>query len=286
MVLLKDYQEYTSSMGVIKQYLTQSISVAASNLRLNSQQVETISLIRDVLQKSNSLEDDLIKMKKITEFSTMAIKLHEMYSYLTKGPIDILTLSEKFKAHSQQLVKDLNQSLSNDNNNLRNALNKLKDDQKENVLNVLTEIDSGMEKTTDANNVIITEDKETSFAGFEEAILKPIKPMDSVLTEISEGKILTEKIDEFAEIMEKNSELSRKNGFDILSNMHSIVADSLELIKAGTLKAEKETIEALRSCLIVIAAVVRGKEVNISDYLGKAESFGNNINALKKKEEE
>ncbi len=283
MVLLKDYQEYTSSMGVIKQYLTQSISVAASNLRLNSQQVETISLIRDVLQKSNSIEDNLIKMKKITEFSTMAIKLHEMYSYLTKGPIDILTLSEKFRAHSQQLVKDLNQLLSNDNSNLRNALSKLKDDQKENIV---TETDSGLEETTDANKATITEDKEISFAGFEEAILKQIKPMDSVLAEISEGKILPEKIDEFAEIMGKNSELSRKNGFDILSNMHSIVADSLKLIKAGTLKAEKETIEALRSCLIVIAAVVRGKEVNISDYLGKAESFGNNINALKKKEKE
>jgi hypothetical protein len=272
-------------MGIIKQYLTQSISVAASNLRLNSQQIETISVIRDVLQKSNSLEEDLIKMKKITEFSTMAIKLHEMYSYLTKGPIDILTLSEKFKGHSQQLVKDLNQLLSNDNNNLRNALGKLKDEQKETPA---AENDTVSEKTTGIFNdpETSTEDKETSFAGFEEAILKPIKPIDLLLTDISEGKISYEKIDEFAEIMDENSKLSQKNGFDILSNMHSIVSDSLKLIKAGTLKAEKETIEPLRSCLIVIAAVVRGKEVNISDYLVKAESFGNTINALKKKEEE
>jgi hypothetical protein len=282
-VLLKGYQEYTSSMGVVKQYLTQSISAAAGNLHLNSQQIETISLIRDVLQKSNSLEDDLIKMKKITEFSTMAIKLHEMHSYLTKGPIDILTLSEKFKTHSQQLVKDLNQLLSGDNNNLRIALNKLRDNQKESTLT-----EQEVEETTDNVNEkeITSEDRETSFAGFEEAILKPIKPMDSVLTEIAEGKISSEKIDEFADIMKKNSKLSRENGFDILSNMHSIVSDSLKLIKNGTLKAEEETIEALRSCLIVIAAVVRGKEVNISDYLTKAESFGNNINALKKKEEE
>lgn len=272
-------------MGVVKQYLTQSISVAAGNLHLNSQQVETISLIRDFLQKSNSLEDDLIKMKKSTEFSTMAIKLYEMYSYLNKGPIDILTLSEKFKVHSQQLVKDLNQLLSGDNNNLRNALNKLRDNQ---IENAVTDTDTEIEKPVD--NVIekeaTTYNKETSFAGFEEAILKAIKPMDSVLTDIAEGKILPEKIDEFAETMKKNSELSKINGFDILSNMHSIVSDSLKLIKSGTLKAEKETIEALRSCLIVIAAVVRGKEVNISDYLRRAESFGNNINALKNKEEE
>ncbi len=235
-------------MGVVKQYLTQSISVATGNLHLNSQQMETISLIRDVIQKSNSLENDLIKMKKITEFSTMAIKMHEIYSYLTKGPIDILTLSEKFKAHSQQLVKDLNQLLSGDNNNLRIALGKLRDDQKENVV---TEAESEVDKPADNINEIKLnkEDKETSFAGFEEAILNQIKPMDSVLTEIAEGEILSEKIDEFTEIMKKNSELSQKNGFDILSNMHSIVSDSLKLIKAGTLKAEKETIEALRIML-------------------------------------
>ena len=187
-------------MGVVKQYLTQSISVAAGNLHLNSQQVETISLIRDFLQKSNSLEDDLIKMKKSTEFSTMAIKLYEMYSYLNKGPIDILTLSEKFKVHSQQLVKDLNQLLSGDNNNLRNALNKLRDNQ---IENAVTDTDTEIEKPVD--NVIekeaTTYNKETSFAGFEEAILKAIKPMDSVLTDIAEGKILPEKIDEFAETM-------------------------------------------------------------------------------------
>ena len=272
-------------MGVVKQYLTQSISVAAGNLRLNSQQIETISLIRDFLQKSNSLEEDIIKMKKSTEFSTMAIKLHEMYSYLAKGPIDILTLSEKFKTHSQQLVKDLNQLLSSDNNNLRDTLSKLRDDQKENTI---TETEPEAEETKDyiEEKEMISEDKDTSFTGFEEAILKPIKPMDSVLADIAEGKILPEKIDEFAEIMKKNSELSEKNGFDILSNMHSIVSDSLKLIKSGTLKAEKETIEALRSCLIVIAAVVRGKEVNISDYLSKAESFGNNISTLKNKDEE
>ena len=274
-------------MGIVKQYLTQSISVAADNLRLNSNQIEIVSLIRDVLLKSNALEDDLIKMKKITEFSTMAIKLHEMYSYLTKGPLDILTISERFKTHSQQLVKDLNQLLSNaSNSNLISSLNKLREDEKENsVIEIDTESEKKIENNVNGKETV-DENKETSFAGCEEAILKPIKPLDSVLTEIAEGNGLPDSLDEFADIMKKNSELSLENGFDILSNMHSIVADSLKLIKDGTLKAEKETIEALRSCLIVIAAVVRGKEVNISDYLSKAESFGNNINTLKNKEEE
>ena len=273
-------------MDIVKQYLTQSISSAASNLRLNSRQIEIVSLIRDVLLKSDALEDDLVRMKKITEFSTMAIKLHDMYSYLTKGPVDILSISEKFRNHSQQLVKDLNQLLSNESK-LKAALDKLKgngedksgkvstsDSEKEEVKSIVEE------QVNDENNK-----KGSSFARFEESILNQIKPMDSVLNEIAVGEKLPDSVDRFIEIMEKNSRLSQENGFDILHNMHSIVADSLKLIKDGTLKAEKETIEALRSCLIVIAAVVRGKEVNISDYLDKAESLGKTINELKNKEE-
>jgi hypothetical protein len=66
--------------------------------------------------------------------------------------------------------------------------------------------------------------------------------------------------------------------------MHSIVYDSLSLLKKGDIKADKETIESLRACLIVIAAVVRGKEVNISDYLTRAGNFGKKINSIKTKE--
>lgn len=272
-------------MDIVKQYLTQSISAAATNLLLNSQQIEIAALIREVLLKSETVEDDLIRMKKITEFSKMAIKLHDMYSFLTKGPVDILTISEKFRNHSQQLVKDLNQLLS-DTSNLKAALDKLRGNSEENVKKS-SDSDPGKEEE---KNIVEKQDsdidnkKESSFARFEESILKQIKPMDTALSEIG-GDSPPDNIDELIEIMEKNSKLSQDNGFDILSNMHSIVADSLKLIKDGTLKAEKDVTEALRSCLIVIAAVVRGKEVNISDYLNKAESFGETINALKNKEE-
>lgn len=270
-------------MDIIKQYLTQSISSAAGNLRLNSQQTEMVSLIKEVLLKSNSVENDIIRMKKVTEFSTMAIKLHEMFSYLTKGPIDILTLSEKFKNHSRVLVKDLNNLLSNPN--LKTAIDKLKTSSEERAEVSKSDSEKIESPDTEEKPVDNEDKKELPFEGFEDTILKQIKPMDAFLKEIEEGEDLPFNIDEFTEIMRKNSILSQKNGFDILSNMHSIVADSLRLIKDGTLKTEKNTIEALRSCLIVIAAVVRGKEVNISDYINKAENFGENINALKNKEE-
>jgi hypothetical protein len=46
----------------------------------------------------------------------------------------------------------------------------------------------------------------------------------------------------------------------------------------------REVIEALRACLIVIVAVVKGKEVDITNYLNKAEEFGKKIQSIKIKD--
>jgi len=43
-------------------------------------------------------------------------------------------------------------------------------------------------------------------------------------------------------------------------------------------------IESLRACLIVIVAVVRGKDVDINNYLNKAERFGNQLLKIKSKD--
>jgi hypothetical protein len=95
-------------MDLVKQYLVQSISAASNNLRLNTQQIEVVALLRETILKSDELESNIIKMKKITELSTFAIRLNEIYSYLTQEYIDLLKISDKFKEHSQNLVKDLN----------------------------------------------------------------------------------------------------------------------------------------------------------------------------------
>lgn len=84
--------------------------------------------------------------------------------------------------------------------------------------------------------------------------------------------------------MKTNGELSRRIGFEILSNMHSIISKALLLIRNRDLMPGKEVIESLRACLIVIVAVVRGKEVDISNYLNKAEDFGNKLATIKLKE--
>lgn len=270
-------------MDFIKQYLVQSISLASGNLRLNSNQMEVLALFKELILKSNHLEDDLLRMKKVTEFSTLAIKLHEIYSFLIRNTIDISAVSEKFKQHSQQLVKDINLLLYNANHtDFRLLFDKIKreDEIKEPIVKIIEE-----------NIPLQGEKKEenSSFTKFEETILSPIKPFDSLLNEISDNESrnagLPDNIDEFMVTMEKNSELSKENGFEILAGMHSLIYDSLNLIKDGNLKADQEIVESLRACLIVIAALVRGKEVDISDYLNKAENFSKKINSIKLKDE-
>ena len=86
--------------------------------------------------------------------------------------------------------------------------------------------------------------------------------------------------------MDENSVLSRKIGFEILAGMHRIISRALILIRNRDLMPGKEVIENLRACLIVIVAVVRGKDVDINNYLNKAEQFGNQIIKIKSKEQE
>ena len=66
--------------------------------------------------------------------------------------------------------------------------------------------------------------------------------------------------------------------------MHRIISRALLLIKNRELMPGKEVIESLRACLIVIVAVVRGKDVDINNYLNKAEEFGNRLATIKSKE--
>ncbi|RPI66491.1 MAG: hypothetical protein EHM47_16525 [Ignavibacteriales bacterium] len=265
-------------MDFVKQYLVQSISYAAGNLRLNSNQMEVLALFKELILKSEHLEDDLLRMKKITELSTLAIKLYDFYCTLTRNTVDISTISDKFRQQSHFLAKDVNLLLYNANNSSFKLLfEKVRGEDKKSS-------EEEFKEAADEQSIPEQKSDESSFTHFEETILNPIKPADAFLNELNEIDEVPEKIDEYIETMKKNSELSKKNGFEILSGMHSIVADSLTLIKQGDIKADKETVESLKACLIVIAAVVRGKEVNISDYLNRAGNFGKKINSIKNKD--
>lgn len=270
-------------MNLVKVYIIQSLTTASNNLRLNSQQIEVVGLLRETIMNSENLGDTLLKMKKSTVFSKLAIRINEIYIFLTQGKIDFLKISDQFREHSRYLIRDLNQFLENvtpvEYNNAMEVVNEIEKSE----INVEL---SNRELNDDAllikesnklkEEIIMQDDSDESesFRSFEEQILAPIKAVDDVLKKLSTGQVNNEELSKYSAIMEKNSLFANTRGFGIISDMHKILFLSFEEIKSGSLIIDKSIVESLRACLIVIAAVVKGKEIDITDYLNKAEEFG------------
>ena len=283
-------------MDLIKQYIAQSLNAASNNLMLTNHQLEALGLLREVLLKSDDLAADIDKMKTITELSTLAIRLNEIHDYLTHRKIDFFKFSDQFKEHSRYLINDITNLLEIDNPVLiKAAINKFNGvtDKKDSTqIEVIISEDK-----TDSNPIAdndyesqedINEDdaesKEDFFKSYEKLILKPIKHIDHMLKQFANNDINYEDLSRFTEIMKMNGEVSEKNGFEIISSMHRIMYKALILIKSRKLMPGKDVIEAMRACLIVIVAVVRGKDVDITNYLNKVEDFEREIQTTNSKE--
>ncbi|MGB5896442.1 MAG: hypothetical protein WBG58_19880 [Ignavibacteriaceae bacterium] len=283
-------------MDLIKQYIAQSLTAASNNLRLTNHQLEALGLLREVLLKSDDLAADIDKMKTITELSTLAIRLNEIHDFLTHRKIDFFKFSDQFKEHSKYLINDLTNLLEIDNPALiKVAINKLngvqvkKESAQIEVILSEDKTDSNPFEENDNNsqediNEDNAESKEDFFKSFEKLILKPIKHIDNMLKQFAKNDINYEDLSRFIEIMKMNGEVSEKNGFEMISSMHRIIYQALMLIKSRELIPGKNVIESMRACLIVIVAVVRGKEVDVTNYLNKAEDFEREIQTTNSKE--
>jgi hypothetical protein len=283
-------------LDLIKQYIVQSLTAASNNLRLTNHQLEALGLLREVLLKSDDLAADIDKMKTITELSTLAIRLNEIHDYLTHGKIDFFKFSDQFKKHSRYLINDLTHLLEIDNPALIKAaiskLNGVKNKKESERIEVILSQDktnsNPFEVSDNGSQGDITEeaaeDEKDFFKSYEDLILKPIKPIDKMLKKFVNNEINYEDLSRFAEIMKMNGEVSEKNGFEIISNMHRIIYKALMMIKSRKLMPGKDVIESMRACLIVIVAVVRGKDVDITNYLNKAEDFEREIQSTNSKE--
>jgi len=293
-------------MDFTKQYLVQCLTSAANNLRLSTEKIEVVALLREDINKCDNLEIEICEMKKVTELSTFAIKLGELYNYLERGKIDFLKVTEKYKEHCSYIVKDLNTLLervspemyrkiraqlveqitkkNGFDEPIRNEINIVIEDKLKSIA-VPVEIKVEKEKEKTENDILkeeyILEEEEKHedilFEKFEERILHPIKMLDQFLKNLTPDNMNEVEIDRYYRIMEKNAELSTRIGFDIISNMHNIFVNALLLIKSGSILPVKEVVESMRACLIVIVAVVKGKEVDITNYLNRAEHFGRQI---------
>jgi hypothetical protein len=305
-------------MDFIKQYLLQSITAASGNLRLNNQRLETIAMLKEAISKSKDIQQILTQMKKITELSKFAIKLNEIQNSLSEGSIDFLKISDKFKEQSFNLIKEINQMLDMVNPyTFRDTINRLIEPENkvieivtddintsENQIGTAINLEKNSKLSVNSNQIAVTLDAKSeashsaveeslndhsftetnSFNNFENTILKPIKLIDALLNQLTIESEMPKEIDEYSRMMVVNAELSAQNGFDILSQMHLIISDGLMHLKNKTLVPSKEVIESLRACLIVIVAVVKSKEVDITNYLNRAEVFGKFIQNIKAEE--
>jgi hypothetical protein len=296
-------------MDLVKQYIVQCIVTAANNLRLSPEKIEVVALLREEIMQAEDLEKLILEMKKVTMLSTFAIKLGEVYNYLVKGKVDFLKLSDKFKEHGSFIVQELNNLLEkispqgfrqisaeitehlaplSEKENSKESLVEKKGLIVEEIKEVTAEQETKNEKKEPENEKLKEEfildieekNEEIQFEKYEEYILSPIKSIDKFLKELTPDRINEDDLDTYYRVMEKNAEISSRIGFDIIANMHSIFAKSLSLIKLKTIMPVKEVIEGMRACLIVIVAVVRGKEVDITNYLNRAENFGRQIQDL------
>jgi hypothetical protein len=269
-------------MDLVKVYLIQSITAAANNLRLNAQQIEVVGLLRETITRCDDVGAEFLKMKKSTELSKLAIRLSEIHSFLTLGKVDFVKISEQFREHSRYLIRDLNQFLENVGPQVyKDAFNKI-NNRSQNIIDIelvdrsnlagqiMVNEDGDQSKTSVLNEV---EKPMNSLLDFEKKILEPIKSLDEILKGFASGKINHKEVNNYSEIMEDNAALSNQRGFKVLAKMHLIVSSAFSDIVTSNLLIDKTVIEALRACLIVIVAVVKKREVDISGYLNRSEEF-------------
>jgi len=275
-----------------KLYITKLINYSSSLLKLTSEKIVYIQILKESLLESDDLELLIKEMKKITELSKMAIHLSEIYSFCNNPEIDFTGLSIKFKEQSQLLNKDivlLLEIISSEK--LKEILIKIC-----NYVNAKSDlIIKKTENTVDNNesdiarnnklkeDFILSDDdeEENSYEFYVKTVLFPIRELDSFLQRLEFYETPYDEMDRYQTIIEKNAYLSQKYSFELIANMHFYFSGALKHIMEHRLIVDKDLIEKMRACLIVIAALVRQKDVDITNYLNKADKLGKLIQNIK-----
>ncbi len=276
-------------MNFVKEYIIQSVVCASNNLRLSTEKIEIVTILRKYFEIEEDIALIVFLMKQKTEFSKFALKLDRLLKYIQNERIDYLKVSETFKEHCHLIthelgamldilstvsVKSLLYELSENKRNFlksnpgSSGLNLSPTQSKQGT--VTEKIKSEIEEPSPAK-------EQFSFEDFEKKILKPIKTFDAFLNKLPSLNYTEKEINEIADLVKLNADLSANVGFDIIGEMHYTFFKALKLIQAKKIPSTKDTIESLRACLIVIVAVVRRKDVDISKFLRRAETFGRNL---------
>lgn len=271
-----------------KLYILQAITSASNNLRLSSEKIEVVTLLREHLSNVPDLESEINRMKTITEFSKFAVRLSELYIYISSNLIDFNRISEQFKEHSHNLVRELSNLLDvvtpvSFKKIVNSKNSEIQVELKDN--NIKAELSFGgslkNEEDVEKNEIVqenvpeeeIVLEPEFNYDNFVQSVLEPIKEFDEFLQALALGKRDNEKLEYYYDIVLRNINLSQQAGLEIVTKMHKIISHALKAIREGDFATSFDNIDALRSCLIVIVAVVRQKDVDISVFLDKAETL-------------
>lgn len=290
-------------MDLVNKYIIQSLVVAANNLRLNSEKIEAVAILREHLSSSPNIGLEIQRLKKITELSKLAIKLGEMLTKISNEKVDFLKLSDQFKEQSSSLVIILSNFLDIVSPaRLREILkqgeispetNFVEEEkppkvQKEIIKIIKEEIKQPTPRQSERDELkekIIFEglekeserEGEFNFEDFQKNLIKPIRNLEALLVRMAAHEYDEIEIKSYIDVIKKNADYAESVGFKLISNMHVIFGVGLKLIANRKLTPDKEIIESLRACLIVIVAVLKRKEVDVTNYLNKAEKFGEQI---------
>jgi hypothetical protein len=267
-------------MDYIKQYIIQAITIAVNNLRLDSAKIEAVTIIKNHLRNCNDLLNEITRMKKITELSRLGIKLGEIVRYFESNNIDFLTISDDFKKHSSSLISILSNLLDA---TAPRQLNEILKERTGNEDLITIEDDKSTEEDEELPlkaEIIMDEldgQRDKSFEEFQKQILKPVRGLEEFLNRLSTGDYHKDEVKSYISVMKINSELSEREGVKVIAQMHVIFAVALKLIWNDKMLINQSVIESLRACLIVIVAMIKGKNVDITTYLDRAEKFGEQI---------
>ncbi len=289
-------------MELIRQYIIQAIVVAANNLRLNSEKIESVAILREHLKTADNLFNEIQRFKKVTQLSKLGIKLGELHASVTSDSVDFLKITELFKEQSSSLVVILSNFLDVITpTQLREILYKEPEKQVDESTDEVEELDEPASEDTaiefekseintesdELTKEIIMDEldeeeakgkkEEFNFEEYQKRILGPIKKLEELLVRLLEGKFSEVEIRSYMDVMKNHAEYSEAIGFSLIANMHVTFTVGLKLIVDKKIIPDENVIESLRACLIVIVAVVKRKEVDITAYLNRAESFGKQI---------
>ncbi len=286
---------------ITKTYLEQCFDKALTGIQLKAGQVEIVTKLRELLFKGNNIKGIIERMKKSTELSTFGIKVGEAYAFIEENEIDFSSVSHHFNEHTEkisQTIRNLIESVSWENfqrtiarlNELELAEEEGKKEKEEQIEFMLdykpTENDD--EETLEMKKDFILDDevliRDISFDEYREKILDSVKKIDELLNNLQENNYNDELLLKCIKTVETNKTLSENHNFEIITKMHGILADSLKLVGRDIVKINNQLIYAMRSCLIVIVAIIKDKKVDITEFLERAEFLGRELDKIKQRE--